>query len=87
LWPHREAIRVGIVSGLFWASREGPRGLLEWALDFPVVEACFLVEECVGRLHAAKRRAAVDRLIATLSGVVPAWSGMISRVARRAAHG
>jgi hypothetical protein len=52
-----------------------------------VEEACFVVEECVGRQHAAKRRAAADRLIATLSGVVPAWSGMIPKVARRAAHG
>jgi hypothetical protein len=33
------------------------------------------------------RRAAADRLIATLSGVVPEWSEMISKVARRAAHG
>jgi len=36
---------------------------------------------------AAKRRAAADRLIATLIGVVPEWSEMISKVARRAARG
>jgi hypothetical protein len=82
-----EAICVGIVSGLFRASSESPCRLLEWAPDFPVEHACFVVEECVRRYHAAKRRAAADRLISSLSGVVPEWSEMISKVARRAARG
>ena len=82
-----EAICVGIVSGLFRASSENPSSLLEWAPDFPVEHACFVVEEYVDRYPAAKRRAAADRLIATLSGVVPEWSEMISKVARRAARG
>jgi hypothetical protein len=82
-----EAICVGIVSGLFRASSESPCCLLEWAPDFPVEHACFVVEECVVRYHAAKRRAAADRLIASLGGVVPEWSEMISKVARRAARG
>jgi hypothetical protein len=82
-----EAICVGIVSGLFRASSESPCRLLEWAPDFPVEHACFVVEECVRRYHAAKRRVAADRLITSLSGVVPEWSEMISKVARRAARG
>ncbi len=82
-----EAICVGIVSGLFRASSENPSSLLEWAPDFPVEHACFVVEEYVDRCPAAKRRGAAERLIATLSGVVPEWSEMISKVARRAARG
>jgi hypothetical protein len=82
-----EAICAGIVSGLFRASSGSLCRLLEWAPDFHVEHACFAVEEFVGRYHAAKRRAAAHRLMASLSGVVPEWSEMISKVARRAARG
>jgi hypothetical protein len=77
-----EAVCCGIVVGLSRVDSKKPKGVLEWAEDFPAEQACFAITELISMCPAMKRRAFSDRLIANLGRLVPSWSGMIARASR-----
>ena len=79
-----EKICCGIVLGLHKAMASESDGPLRWAPDFPAEEACHAVAELLRMFPARNRRTARDRLVETLSVLVPGRNEMISRAADRA---
>ena len=78
-----EKICCGVVLGLHKATATESDGPLRWAPDFPAEEACHAVAELLRMLPAKNRQATRDRLVETLSVLVPGWHEMISRAADR----
>ena len=76
-----EQICCGVVLGLQKAKTVESDGPLRWAPDFPAEEACHAVAEFIRMLPAKNRQTARDRLVKTLSVLVPGWTEMISRAA------
>ena len=75
-----EALCVGIVQGLYQARDTNSDGALGWAVDFPIEEAGFVVEEFLKGCRPALRKAAQTNLMQILTGRTPEWGEALKRV-------
>ena len=80
-----EALCIGIVQGLYRARNTNSDGALGWAVDFPIEEAGFVVEEFLKGCRPALRKAAQTNLMQILTGRTPEWGEALKRVVEGAA--
>lgn len=74
---------AGIVDGLYRARHTNSDGALGWAVDFPIDEADFVVEEFLEACPPAARKAAHASLMQVLAERVPEWAECFKRAAER----
>lgn len=79
-----EILCRGIVAGLHRAADPDSAGLLGWAPDFPLEEACRAVVELLRTCPKEKRAQVCDRLLAAIGEEAPVWSDTVGRAATRA---
>lgn len=81
-----EAICAGIVQGLYRARDTKSDGALGWAVDFPIEEAGFVVEEFLKGFRASSRKLAHASLMQVLTERAPEWVDTFKRVDEQAAR-
>ena len=79
-----QALCDGIVQGLYRARDTKSDGALGWAVDFPIEEAGFLVEEFLKGCRSSSRKAAHANLMRVLTERAPEWVEALGRAAERA---
>lgn len=79
-----EALCAGIVHGLYRARDSKSDGALGWAVDFPIEEAGFVVEEFLKGCPSSSRKAARAKLMQILAERAPEWLTGLERGAERA---
>lgn len=79
-----QAVCVGIVAGLYNARNATSDGVLDWASDFPVEHAGYLVQEFLRLCRYTMNADAQEHLLETLTIHAPGWEDMFHRVAEDA---
>ncbi|PWU12676.1 MAG: hypothetical protein C5B50_21025 [Verrucomicrobia bacterium] len=79
-----ETICAGIVAGLYQCREKRSDGALGWAPDFPAEHAFFAVEEFLGSVPKAERKAAEESLMEVVRELAPEWDEDLKRALKSA---
>jgi hypothetical protein len=72
------------VRGLYRARDTKSDGALGWAVDFPIEEAGFVVEQFLKACSTSSRKSACANLMQVLAEQAPEWVEGLERAAERA---
>lgn len=79
-----EILWRGFITGLRTAANHESDGLLSWAPDFPLEEACHATSELLRACPKGDRAEVCDRLLSAVGEDVPEWSDALGRAVLRA---